>query len=385
MRAMNKSPDNNKVEVEQAFGKPDIKIPDEVIERQTRWIVDNAWGMLSNQYRELRQRKFQGFSTKGIRNLDSLYAAIVAQWCQALAKEGLYKGYVQHEDEEMQQPQGQINVAQTIQQQTLIRGQIVCSYDELSDDVYMNHILKGTMQYFLQLDTVQDMVKREIKKQMTPFLGFGEVDIRMMKWKSIRYNNNTIRYKNLLDMCKWVVEEKRYSKQATLNDQLRVYLLFKKCLYGILQQMFGEDDNVTQFNMPFEYENELAYELDMFKEQPIVAVSMKDLTLLYMVRLQDTKYYNKDFYMPRRKIQELTTAAKKYEDMFKDRTVGVVLQINLNNGDYNVDNMNVSMLDDHMIGELQVDLWDKWRFVETRLKGPYDYFIGRKKEKLKKN
>lgn len=347
-------------------------------------MVENCWGILSAIYGELRQRKFNNFDISKIGNIDSLYAAIVARWCLALQKEGLYKGYVAHEDEEMQSPQGQINVQKTITDQTMIRGAIVCQYDELSDDVYMNHLLKGTLQYFLQLGDIQDDVKTEIKKALVPFSDFGYVDIAQMKWKSIRYNNNTMRYKNLLDMCKWVFEEKRFGDSVGLTDDLRVYNLFKKGIFGIINQLYGDSDTVTYFEMPYVYDKEPDFETRFFKNQSFAVVSMKGLQLLYMVRLYDIEYYEKDFHMQRIKTEEMVKALKKYEEIFKVEAVGVVLQLNLRNGDYNVENMSLSMMEDHMVGDLSIDLWDKWRFIQTRLGQPYDYFIKRKKERMKR-
>lgn len=347
-------------------------------------MVENSWGILSAMYQELRQRKFNNFDISKISNIDSLYAAIVARWCLALQKEGLYKGYVEHVDEEMQSPQGQINVQKTIADQTMIRGQLVCTYDELSDDVYMNHLLKGTLQYFLQMPDIQESVKTEVKKALVPFSDFGYVDITRLKWKQIRFNNNTIRYKNLIDMCKWVFHEKRFGDSVGLTDTFRVYNLYKKGLFGIVQQLYNDVDTVTYFEMPYTYENEPDFETKFFKHQPMAVVSMKGLQLIYMIRLQNIEYYDKDFHIPRLKTEELVQALKKYEEIFKVEAVGVVLQINLNNGDYNVENMSLSMLEDHMVGDLTIDLWDKWKFIQQRMGQPYDYFIMRKKERMKR-
>ena len=116
----------------------------------------------------------------------------------------------------------------------------------------------------------------------------------------------------------------------------------------------------------------------------MAVVSMKGLQLIYMIRLQNIEYYGKDFHIPRLKTEELVQALKKYEEIFKVEAVGVVLQINLNNGDYNVENMSLSMLEDHMVGDLTIDLWDKWKFIQQRMGQPYDYFIKRKKERMKR-
>ena len=185
-------------------------------------------------------------------------------------------------------------------------------------------------------------------------------------------------------MCRWVYNEKKFGDRVGLTDDYRVYNLFKKGLYGTLNKLYGQTDTVDYFDMPYTYENEPEFETEFFKMQPLAVVSMKDLQLMYMVRLGDMNLYNRDFQMSRTKLKELLECTKKYEDLYKDETVGVVIQINFNSGEYNVEGMNLQVMEDHMLGDLTVDIWDKWKFIETRLKDPYEYFIGRKKERLKR-
>lgn len=296
-----------------------------------------------------------------------------------LLKEGLFKGYVTHENEEMQSPQGQINIQETLQRQTKIRGQLVCNYDELSDDVYMNHILKGTLQYIMCLDDVQDNIKKEVKKALAKFQHIQSVDILNLKWKNIKYNNNTLRYKNLIDLCHWMYTEKQFSKHNRLADNIRVYNLFKKGIVPIINHLFGEVDTVEEYKNNYQLKNEPAFELAMFKEQTFAVVQIKGLQLVYMVRLQNQQYYQKDFQIQQKKIQELYSNIRKYENNFKENAVGAVIQVNINPQEYNVDSMNIALIESHAIGEIAIDLWDRWNFIETRLRNPYNYFIQRKK------
>lgn len=364
-----------------AWGKPVLNLQQDVINARNAWMIRTSWEILKCMYSELRQRKFGTFQIDNIYNMDSLYQAIIAHWCQQLLKEGLFKGYVEHENEELQSPQGQINVQETIQRQTTIRGQMVCTYDELSDNVHMNHILKGTLQYIMQLNTVQENVKREIKKVIVKFQGMDQVDIQNLKWNTVRYNNNTIRYKNLLSLCHWLYMEKQFSKHSYLPDDIRVYNLFKKGLYSIIVSQFGDIDTVTEYKNDYVLSNEPEFETALLEEQEYAVVQIKDLQLIYMVRLMNQDYYGKDFHIQRKKQEEMYGTLRKYEDTFRDNAVGAILIINLNPQDYSVDNMNINMIERHAMGEITIDLWDKWDFILTRIKTTYDYFIQRKKER----
>ena len=63
--------------------------------------IENAWSMLQYLYDELRTKRFKNIDISNIDTLDNLYALVISMWAASLAKEGLYKEYVTHEDEEM--------------------------------------------------------------------------------------------------------------------------------------------------------------------------------------------------------------------------------------------------------------------------------------------
>ena len=111
--------------------------------------VENTWEMLKTLYKELKHKKFSTLDITSVQTIDDLYALVLVKWCTSLAKEGLYKEYVVVENEELSSPKGQINIQESIARQTMSRGTLLCSYDELSDNIYLNHILKGTLQYII--------------------------------------------------------------------------------------------------------------------------------------------------------------------------------------------------------------------------------------------
>ena len=151
-------------------------------------VVENTWKMMQYLYDELRSKRFNHLDIDMCDTIDDLYAIIIATWSMSLAKEGLYKEYVEIEDDELTSPRGQINIAESIARQTQLRGALVCSYDELSANVYLNHILKGTLQYLLYDKNINEKVKIKIKKALQSFNGVEQVDIKYISWKSIKFN-----------------------------------------------------------------------------------------------------------------------------------------------------------------------------------------------------
>lgn len=342
--------------------------------------IENAWSSLQYLYDELRTKKFKSIDISNIETLDNLYALVLSTWCASIAKEGLYKEYIEHENEELSSPRGQINIQETILRQTMIRGTIVCSYDELSEDNYMNHILKGTLQYFLYNNRIDKEVKDNIQKCMQLFNGVSYTDINYVHWKDIRFNNNTIRYKHLLDLCKTVVNEHKLEKVVGLDDSRRLYILFKKQILKYYKTKYGDEDTVAIFEQPYTLDSESPFELRLQRSQRMVVIKTDEQALVILVRLQDEQMIE-DSTLQKQRLYELIKYLRTYKKQYKLKTSGALIYVNTDKKRINLEPINVNNVNDFMVAEQTVDLHDQWRFIANKLDDIYKYFIERSKNK----
>lgn len=345
--------------------------------------VENAWKMLQYLYDELKSRKFKSLDISNIKDLDNLYAVIISKWCATIAKEGLYKEYVEVIGEEMTSPHGQIDINETIARQSRLKGQIVCNYDELSGDININHILKGTMQYIQNCGNIDKEVKNEIIKAMQSFNGIGYVDIDTVHWNDIRFNNNNMRYKHLIEMCKTLVFEHKLAKRFDLDDDMRLYLLFKKQLMKWFTEKYGLVDDVIMIEEPFTLENEPPIELYINRVQKLIAIKTDKQALIFCVRLQD-KNVMTDTTLGRKQKEELVTYLRNFKKIYKVKTSGCMVYVNTDRTKLNLQPITMNMYRDYMVGETIVDIHDQWKFVENKLIDAYKYFIEREKNKESK-
>ena len=264
----------------------------------------------------------------------------------------------------------------------MLKGHIICNYDELSENIDVNKILKTMLAYLTNLKDIDYTVKKEINKTLLNFSTIDQYNIHKIKWDQVRYDNNTYRYKNLIDLCRWVYNEKQYENNyEKLGQPERVYMLFKSSVYNIIKHQFGDIDLVESYNIPYILDNEPMFEKYMFNSQPATTIQIKGLTLIIMVKLSDNIYYNNDFNIDNKKMNELLMCVRAYETEYKRNQVGVYIQVNLQQEGYSVDPMITQMLDRVTLGNITIDLWDKWEFLLNRVSSPYNYFIQRKKNK----
>lgn len=345
--------------------------------------VENTWEMLKCLYRELRTKKFSSLDISNITNIDDLYAIVLVRWCECLAKEGLYKEYITIENEELSSPKGQINIQESINKQTISRGTLICSYDELSEDVYINHILKGTLHYIVFDSNIDNLIKLQAKKVMQLYNGVKYIDINRVHWNDIKYNNSNIRYKHLLKMCRTYVYERDMVKKGLLDDDKRIYILFKKQLYKWLRQScIYEEDIIEYFEVPFTLDTEQAFERKEFNMQKLIAIRNDDAALLICVRLQN-ELVIEDTTLIKKHYEELVRYLREYSTIHKSKASGCLMYVNINKNKLNIEPLAVNIVNNFIIGETVVDIHDHYKFITNKIKDCYNYFIKRPRGKKK--
>lgn len=341
--------------------------------------IENVMNMLKYLYSELNSKRFENLDITNISNIDNLYALVISHWASIIAKEGLYKEYVEVVNEELTSPKGQINIQQSIVMQTKSRGTLICSYDELSDNVYVNHILKGMLNSLLVDREICESIKIKIRKTMQMFNGVDSVDITKVHWKEIKYNNNNIRYKHLIELIHNTINERKLVKQGVLNDDTRVYLLFKKQLVLWMRREYGVENAVSLFEQPFDLDIEPQFEVKLNKTQKLVVISTSERALLFCIRLQDELVLG-DATVGKRHMFNLAKCLREYAKKYKVKTLGCMLYVNVDRTKLNLQPMVINTVSDFVVGEQVVDIHDYWKFIANKVNEVYKALILRGKK-----
>ena len=344
--------------------------------------IENAWNMLKYLYDELKSKRFKNIDLTDIETLDDLYALVITMWCASLAKEGLYKEYVEHENEELDSPKGAINIAESLVQQTRTRGTLLCSYDELSEDIYLNHILKGTIQYLIYDNSINDIVKTKAKKAMQMFNGIGYVDINTISWKKVRFNNSNIRYKHPIELCKTLLTERKLVKTLGITDDDRMYILFKKQILKYYKEEYSlNGDIVEDIETPYiNKDADTIFEQKITDRQHIVTIRDDKSALVILVKMQSDNVI-RDNTLCKANLNELVGYIREFKKSNKMRVSGTIIYVNTNKKRLNLQPITVNNIKGFMIGEQTIDLHDQWRFIKLKLDDAYKMFITRFKNK----
>lgn len=99
---------------------------------------------------------------------------------------------------------GKIKISDSIKQQTFIKQQLVCSFDEFSLNSYVNRIIKTTMKLLRRLD-VSKSRKKTLKNLLSYFSEAETTDIHSINW-NFRFNRNNQSYQMLMSVCYLIIK-----------------------------------------------------------------------------------------------------------------------------------------------------------------------------------
>lgn len=193
--------------------------------------VQNAFIFLQNTYKDIKPSWFNDVDLNKVNTIEDVYVITLCKVVDVIAKRGLYKEYVKVQDAELISPKGRIDVGKSVVQQTRLIGKLICSFDELSDNVTHNQIIKTILTHMLYNKNVTKDFIYMIQKELTNFNGIETLKIDNIDWKRIRYNNSNLRYKTALDLSKSLIDIENISKLTEYDFDAKLYIMFSKQLY----------------------------------------------------------------------------------------------------------------------------------------------------------
>ncbi|MBQ7891045.1 MAG: 5-methylcytosine-specific restriction endonuclease system specificity protein McrC [Erysipelotrichaceae bacterium] len=164
-------------------------------------LVKNVYYMLSYVFDALKQDKYKKIELESFDNVSDLCAEILITAISSQIKQGLNKSYIREENT-LSSVRGKINITESIKSNSILKKQLVCSYDEFSVNSYMNQIIKTTVYELIKTDIGKDK-KKALKKLMVFFNEVDILDKNRINWR-INYNRNNQTYRLLISIC-WLI------------------------------------------------------------------------------------------------------------------------------------------------------------------------------------
>lgn len=165
--------------------------------------VQNVYYMLAYAFQILNEDGYKDVATEQFNNVAELCAAILSKGVSLQLKRGLGREYIS-ETETLSGIRGKIDITESIKTQTMLRKQMVCTYDEFSVNTYMNRIIKTTMLKLMHAD-IDKARKKEMRKLLVFFDEVDVLEVHSINW-SQQYSKNNQTYRMLISICYLVIK-----------------------------------------------------------------------------------------------------------------------------------------------------------------------------------
>jgi len=198
--------------------------------------VQNIYHMLSYAFQVLVEDGYRNIIAENFEDAEDLFAAILAKGIINQIKRGLGREYFSFEDT-LYSLQGKANISSSIRKLTFNKKQLVCEYDELSENAYINQILKTAMMILIHSKDVKPKQKTALRKILHYFHNVDTLKSNDIKWANVRYHSNNSTYKMLIYICYLIIE----MMIPANNEGSRKFLHFKdEYLYKLFERFVYE-------------------------------------------------------------------------------------------------------------------------------------------------
>ncbi len=199
--------------------------------------------MLSYAFQILQEKGYSNIATEDFDNAAELFSAILSKGISLQLKRGLNKDYIEVR-EPLSAIKGKIDISDSIKTRSVMKSQLICSYDEFSENSYFNRILKTTVLLLLKAD-ISKSKKKELKNLMMYFSNVDVLDVHNIDWH-IRYNKNNQSYHLLLSICNLVIkgllqtQHNGTSKLMNFLDEQNECRLYEKFILEYYRKHFPQ-------------------------------------------------------------------------------------------------------------------------------------------------
>lgn len=201
--------------------------------------------MLSYAFQILTQDTYDDVAIESFDEMYDLLAAILAKGIGIQLKQGLYREYINRQ-EELSVLRGKINMSGTIKNQLVHKRVLTCDFDDLSENNLFNQIIKTTVILLLKNAKVKSKYKDDLKKKMLFFSNIELLEPTSIRWSSIRFQRNNQTYRMLISICQLILEGMLMTtdigeyRLASFIDEQRMCRLYEKFILEYYSRHYPE-------------------------------------------------------------------------------------------------------------------------------------------------
>jgi 5-methylcytosine-specific restriction enzyme subunit McrC len=254
--------------------------------------IRNLYYLLCYAWDRLEQSGLVDVEGIGSTELVDLFARVLVNGVDHLARRGLEKGYTRV-DEELRGIRGRIDILTTGRRFLLKHGRVQCGFDELTTDTLANQIIKATLLKLARDEGISDKNRSAVLHCAANLRDVAQISISSQSFRRIQLNGNSGSYRFLLNVCELIHDASlpdpntgRHRFRDFLRDEAKMALVFQNFVYNFLQRE-RSDLKVYRENICWKAES------DSDESLAFLPIMQTDISILRpgMKIIVETKYY----------------------------------------------------------------------------------------------
>lgn len=165
-------------------------------------IIKNIFYMLAYVYDQYQYKDISKLGNEEFNNFENLYAAIITTLMKKQLKMGIARSYVD-KVENISNLKGKINLSESIKINSIVNRRLVCEYDDYTEDIMENKVIKYTLLQMLKNSDVSKELKTNIKGILRYLseVNVGELNKNTIIYTSFNISDKFKNYKLILYVC----------------------------------------------------------------------------------------------------------------------------------------------------------------------------------------
>ena len=239
-------------------------------------------------------------------NAYNLLSRVFSYGVKRLIRSGFHRSYLE-EHGDLSTIRGKILIGESIKTNSQFRNELICSYDEYSENNTFNQILKYTLDVLIVQDWLDSKILSELKNERFYFSGIDSIAPTRENCKKLHFNRFNDIYRLLIQISVMIYDNispdeqngkkvfKDFFRQERMESVFEKFILnfYKKKLSSHIYKV-----HAPYITWPIEHENDIIWEENFViggiptnRRTDIVIENQKEeLQMIF-----DAKYYEKTF------------------------------------------------------------------------------------------
>ena len=160
--------------------------------------------MMAYAFRDIHQNGQDRFASEDFDTIHDLFAEILIRGIGSQVKRGLHRDY-RRRSEELATVRGRIDLTRTSAALSMVRGRVVCEFDEYDLDTLHNRILKCVMILLIRQGSVSRERQDALRRLLPYFDSVEQVAPVSIRWSQLSFSRSSAPYRMLMGTCELVI------------------------------------------------------------------------------------------------------------------------------------------------------------------------------------